>query len=72
MVDDPQADHQNQAEEFARQAEERKANIVVEFRDFLLHNKKWWLIPIIVVLVLVAIVVLLGGNPATAPFIYPL
>ena len=70
MADEQQADRQEQAETFARQAEEPKANILVEFRDFLLDNKKWWLIPIIVVLVLVGLLVLLSSNPATAPFIY--
>jgi len=57
--------------EFARQAEETPPGIVVEFRDFLLHNKKWWLTPIVVVLLLIGLVLILGATGA-APFIYTL
>jgi hypothetical protein len=59
----------NNADEFARQAEEESVGIVTEFWDFLIHNKKWWLTPIIVVLLLVIALVFLGGT-AAAPFIY--
>ncbi|MBI4576155.1 MAG: hypothetical protein HY722_07835 [Planctomycetes bacterium] len=49
-----------------------KIGIVREFWDFLKHEKKWWLIPLVVVLAGVGLVLIIGGNPALAPFIYPL
>jgi hypothetical protein len=59
-----------ESDDFARQAEENAPGIVVEFVDFLIHNKKWWLTPIILVLLLLAIFAIWGGS-AAAPFIYP-
>jgi hypothetical protein len=56
---------------FAAEAERPAPGLLREYRDFLLHNKKWWLVPIIVVLLLVGVLVLLGGT-AAAPFIYTL
>jgi hypothetical protein len=58
------------ADEFARQAEQAPPGILLEFWDFLIHNKKWWLTPIILVLLLVTALVLLSGT-AVGPFIYP-
>lgn len=49
-----------------------KLSIVREFWDFLKHEKKWWMIPLVVVLGGVVAIVLIAGNPALAPFIYPL
>jgi len=69
MAEEPQADHQDQADQFARQAVEQSANIFVEFWDFLVHNKKWWLIPIIVMLLLLGVFVFIVGTPAS-PFLY--
>ena len=51
--------------------EERDRGFVVEFWQFLRHNKKWWLAPIVVVLLTLGLLILLAGSPA-APFIYPL
>lgn len=59
----------DEAERFAKDAAEPQPSILVEFGDFLLHNKKWWITPIILVLLLVGLLVILGGTPA-APFIY--
>lgn len=58
-------------EAFAREAESSSPGFVVEFIDFLLHNKKWWLLPIVAVLLLFGLLMLLGGTGA-APFIYTL
>lgn len=57
--------------QFAQQAEDAQPGLVMEFWDFLLHNKKWWLTPIVLVLLLVGLLVLLSGT-AAAPFIYTL
>ena len=59
--------------EFERLAQEQQPSLVVEFWDFLKHNKKWWLLPILLVLLLLGFgaLILLGGT-AAAPFIYTL
>jgi hypothetical protein len=64
MADEPQSS-------FEREAERESGGLLAEYRDFLLHNKKWWLIPIIVALLLVGVLVILGST-AAAPFIYTL
>ncbi len=56
---------------FERDAEQRSGGLLREYKDFLLHNKKWWLIPIILSLLLVTLLVLLSST-AAAPFIYTL
>ena len=48
-----------------------KSSIVMEFLEFLGHNKKFWLIPILIVLLLLGLIIALGGTTA-APFIYTL
>ena len=58
-------------ESFAAQAEQGSVGFLREYRDFLMHNKKWWLVPIIVALLLVGVLIILGGTTA-APFIYTL
>ena len=57
--------------EFEAAAQTGRSGLIVEFVDFLKHNKKWWLTPIIVVMLLVGALVVLGGT-AAAPFIYTL
>lgn len=57
--------------DFSRQAEESAPGLIAEFRDFLVHNRKWWLLPIILVLLLVGLLLVLSGSVA-APFIYPI
>jgi hypothetical protein len=47
------------------------SNLVVEFLDFLMHNKKWWLLPILLVLGFFGLLVVFSGS-AAAPFIYTL
>ena len=61
----------SQKTEFQQQAEQGRSNILLEFLDFLKHNKKWWLLPILVVLLLLGLIILLSGT-AIAPFLYPL
>ena len=57
---------------FEKAAAERPGgNVLVEFWDFLRHNKKWWLLPLLVIILLQALVLLLAGS-AAAPFFYPL
>ena len=66
--DEPSEDR---GDAFSRQAEEASPSLLVEFKDFLLDNKKWWLTPIVLVLLLMGLLVILGGSSA-APFIYTL
>ncbi len=64
MADEPRGS-------FEREAQRKSGGWLAEYKDFLLHNKKWWLIPIIVALLLVGVLVILGST-AAAPFIYTL
>ena len=57
--------------DFASQVTQTRPGLVVEFWEFLRHNKKWWLTPIILVLLIIGALILLAGT-AAAPFIYPL
>ena len=52
-------------------AQQPAPNVIVEFIDFLLHNKKWWLTPIILVLLVFSVFIALTSS-ALAPFIYVL
>lgn len=52
-------------------AKGQRTPLVVEFWDFLKHNKKWWLLPILVVVLALGALVFLSGSGA-APFIYTL
>ncbi len=56
-------------DDFEVEARQASPGLLVEFKDFLLHNKKWWLTPIVVVLLFAALFVVLSGS-AFAPFIY--
>ena len=62
---------QSQKNEFQQQAQQKRSHILLEFWDFLKHNKKWWLLPIILILLLLGLIILLSGT-AVAPFLYPL
>ena len=57
--------------EFELIAQGKKSNVLVEFWDFLKHNKKWWLLPILLTLLALGLLILLGGT-AAGPFIYTL
>ncbi len=71
MNEQRSSEHESDASDFARQAEEAPTGLMREFFDFLRHNKKWWLTPIILVLLLVGLIIVFGGS-AAAPFIYTL
>jgi len=60
-----------QAPDFRELAGRRRAGLVAEFWDFLMHNKKWWLLPVVLVLLLLGGLILVSGT-AWAPFIYTL
>ena len=68
---DPKKPESDAATEFSREAEASQPNLLREFWDFLMHNKKWWLAPIIVILLLFGLLIVLAGTGA-APFIYTL
>jgi hypothetical protein len=59
------------ADDFVRQAAERRGGGPLEFLTFLKENKKWWLIPVTLAVLLFGLLVLLGSTGA-APFIYTL
>lgn len=54
---------------FERQASEKPPGILLEFLDFLRHNKRWWLTPIIVVLLILSFLIALT-NTAIGPALY--
>ncbi len=58
-------------DDFAREVDQPPRTLILEFIDFLCHDKKWWLTPIIVVLLLLASLMFLSTT-AVAPFIYPI
>ena len=49
-----------------------KAQVLVEFWQFLKYNKKYWLLPIVIVLVLVGFILVAAKSSALSPFIYAL
>jgi len=56
---------------FEQQSARKQRGFVVEFWDFIRHNKKWWLTPVIVLLLVCGLLVVLSGS-GLAPFIYTL
>ena len=69
--DGPLSDGSSQKSAFEQAAQQRAPSVIVEFIDFLLHNKKWWLTPIILVLLVFSVFIALTSS-ALAPFIYVL
>ena len=59
------------SKEFEAGLKQARTGLVIEFWDFLKHNKKWWLAPIIISILGLGLPVLLGGR-AAAPFLYTL
>ncbi len=45
-------------------------SILVEFLQFLQHNKKWWLLPLVLSLLILGLLVVLSGSGAFV-FLYP-
>jgi hypothetical protein len=60
---------QNPFEEAAKK--QARGGLLLEFWEFLKHNKKWWLLPIVLTLLLLALLLWLSST-AAAPFIYTL
>ncbi len=60
-----------ESKEFEAGLKQARTGLVIEFWDFLKHNKKRWLAPILISLLGLGLLVLLGGS-AAAPFIYTL
>jgi len=58
------------SEECRRRADAPQPGLIVEFRGFLKHNKKWWLLPILIVVLVFGALVILSGT-GVALFIYP-
>lgn len=49
-----------------------KFNLVKEFWQYLMSNKKWWIAPIIIMLLLLGALIFFTQGSAVAPFIYTL
>ena len=47
-----------------------KAQVLVEFWEFLRYHKKYWIAPIMLFLVLAGLVLVLAQATPIAPFIY--
>lgn len=56
---------------FEHLAQGKRNILIVEFLEFLKHNKKWWLLPIVIILLVMGLLVLLSSS-AISPFLYPL
>jgi len=46
--------------------------LIKEFFQFAIKEKKWWLIPMFILLLILSVFVLLGSGSPLAPFLYPL
>jgi hypothetical protein len=55
-------DEEGQADQFAQAGRQRRSGLVLEFWEFLKHNKKWWLLPILLVLLVIGLLVVLSGS----------
>lgn len=49
-----------------------KLRIILEFFEFLKHNRKWWLYPIVIFLLMLGALIVFTQGSVLAPFIYPL
>ena len=49
-----------------------KFNLLKEFWQYLIQNKKWWITPIMVMLLLLGALIFFTQSSAVAPFIYTL
>ena len=49
-----------------------KVRVLLEFWDFLRHQKKYWLAPIVLILILFGLLLIFAQTSAVAPFIYTL
>jgi hypothetical protein len=46
--------------------------IVKEFLQFLVQEKKWWLVPLVVLLLVLGAFLVLSASSPLAPLLYPL
>lgn len=49
-----------------------KFNLLKEFWQYLMFNKKWWLAPILIIFLLLGALIFFTQSSAVAPFIYTL
>ena len=49
-----------------------KAQVVLEFWQFMKLNKKLWLAPIVIIFLLIGGLLVLAKGSVLAPFLYPL
>lgn len=68
--DGSESDVSCQPDSFEERAEGSSPGLIVEFWDFIVHNKKWWIAPIVIVLMLVGLLIFLAETPV-GPLIYP-
>jgi hypothetical protein len=54
---------------FQEIAHRQPPSLLMEFWDFLRHNKKWWLLPILMLIFGMGVLIFLSSTPL-APFIY--
>ena len=59
------------SKKFEQEGDEKSLNLVQEFMQFIVENKKWWMIPILLSFGLIGLLVVLSSTGA-APFIYTL
>ena len=71
MSDETPPEHESDAGDFTRQAEEAPTGVLRELFDFMRHTKKWWLTPIILALLVLGLFTVFGSS-VVAPFIYTL
>jgi len=45
--------------------------LVKEFGQFLMQEKKWWLWPLVIILLLLGALIVFASSSALAPFMYP-
>jgi len=62
-------DDRSQSDIVREEAERPAPPLLVEFWDFLKHNKKWWLLPILLVILLLGLLVILSSSGVGA-FMY--
>jgi hypothetical protein len=61
----------NEPATFLEKSKSKHPSALIEFGDFLIHNKKWWLTPIFLILLLFSLFIALTET-AIGPFIYAL
>ena len=56
------ADEKGQADRFVQAGRQRRQGLLLEFWEFLKHNKKWWLLPILLGILVIGLFVVLAGS----------